>query len=56
VQGEFTNEILETTVDPIFTGHEHKDGTHSSFQNVVGKFTSHAMQKPQNQKTVFYSG
>jgi hypothetical protein len=28
-----------------------QDGTHSSFQNVIGKFTLHAVQKPQNQKT-----
>jgi hypothetical protein len=31
------------------------DGTHSSFRNVVGKFTSHTVHKPRSQKTVFYS-
>ena len=29
-----------------------KDWTHSSFWNIASKFTSHTMQKPQNQKTV----
>ena len=28
-----------------------EDGTHSGFRNVVSKFTSHTVQKPQNQKT-----
>ena len=28
-----------------------EDGTHSSFQNVVSKFTLHSVQKPQNQNT-----
>jgi hypothetical protein len=27
-----------------------EDGTHSGFRNVVDKFTSHTVQKPQNQK------
>jgi hypothetical protein len=27
-----------------------QDGTHSGFRNVVGKFTSHTVQKPQNEK------
>ena len=27
-----------------------KDGTHSGFRNVVGKFVSHTVQKPHNQK------
>jgi hypothetical protein len=30
-----------------------EDGTHSGSHNVVGKFTSHTVQKPQNQKSIF---
>jgi hypothetical protein len=28
-----------------------EDGTHSGFQNVISKYTSHILQKSQNQKT-----
>jgi hypothetical protein len=29
-----------------------EDGTHSGYRNVVGKFTSHIMQKPQKKKKI----
>jgi hypothetical protein len=48
VQGEFTNDVSEAAVHPVFTGHELERG----FRNVVSKFTSHTVQKPQNQKTI----
>ena len=31
------------------------DGTHIGFRNVVTKLILHKVQKPQSQKTVFYS-
>ena len=31
-----------------------QDGTHSGFRNAVGKFTSHTVQKPQNEKNNIY--
>jgi hypothetical protein len=30
-----------------------EDGTHSGSRNVIEKFTSHTLQNPQNQKSVF---
>ena len=40
MRGEFTDHLSETTM---------------GFRNVVGKFTSHIVQKHQNQKTILIS-
>jgi hypothetical protein len=55
VRGAFTDDVLETAVGPSSLGIFSEDGTHSGFYHVVGKFTSHTMQKPQNQKTTIIS-
>ena len=59
VQGEFTDGVSETAVGPIFTFAflliTSEDGPHSGFRNIVGKFTSHIVQKPPNQKTTSIS-
>jgi hypothetical protein len=47
VRSEFTDNVSETAVGPIFTGHEleckwliaSEDGTHIGFRNVVSKFS-----------------
>jgi hypothetical protein len=60
VQSEFTDDVSEFTLGPIFTGNKNKnnqtsrlllihvtskDGTHDEFQNVVSKLASHIVQK-----------
>jgi hypothetical protein len=58
VRDEFTDDVSEHPVGPIFTGqpthlvilvHLTSDyGTQREFRNVVGKLASHMAQKPQN--------
>jgi hypothetical protein len=63
VRSELTSNVSETVVGSIFTIGTlllcsfafllmtSEDGTHSGFRNVVSKFTSQTVQKPQNQKS-----
>jgi hypothetical protein len=42
VRSEFTDDVLELPVGPIFTVHlASEDGAHREFRNVIGKFTSY---------------
>jgi hypothetical protein len=60
VQGKFPEDVSGAAVGPIFNGRKLKrklitieEGTHNGSRNVVGKFTLHTVQNPQNQKSVF---
>ena len=46
VQGEFTDDISETAVGPIFTGHE----LEHTLTHYHSKFTSHTVKKPPEPK------
>jgi hypothetical protein len=49
VRGKFPEDVSETLV--MFRLMTSEDGTHNGSQNVVSKFTSQTVQKPQNQKS-----